>query len=419
MVRQYIGARYVPKFYENSLGTSEWAGGVIYAPLTIVTYNGNSYTSKKLVPANIGDPSSNPTYWAATGLYNAQVEALRQDVETYKADVDAMQDSVMDAFTGHILFIGDSYITTLSPSYADIIGQAFGKTRDVSYFVNAQGGTGFAAYAVEPHNNFTSLLNDAVVDDDDKISAIIVQGGSNDIYTANIDAIETNIATFCAAARTRFKNARIFIGMCDGWIDAGFDGNRRNILYRYYQKGAANNGAFFLGATGNGLKIDRTNLLQSDLKHPSAAGMRDIATRSILGITGNGMTTHLMNNTQYYIKGEGDEVEAFFYNNYNAVYSGDNRFDITCDGSSGIDLPMANGQLTIEGDLIKDDISVMLVTGGEYYLMRASAHFTHTGIRIYPVDMNDDHSNFRSLTTIRQVTVRAGTRMRRMLHSVG
>lgn len=75
-VTQYIGARYVPKFYENSDGTAEWQSGVIYEPLTIVSYNGNSYTSKKLVPASAGDPSSSTEYWVATGQFNEQINAL-------------------------------------------------------------------------------------------------------------------------------------------------------------------------------------------------------------------------------------------------------------------------------------------------------------------------------------------------------
>lgn len=84
MVRQYIGARYVPKFYNNSDNTPEWRPGVAYEPLTIVIYNSNSYTSKTSVPASIGDPSSNPEFWASTGNYNAQVEAYRQEVEDLK-----------------------------------------------------------------------------------------------------------------------------------------------------------------------------------------------------------------------------------------------------------------------------------------------------------------------------------------------
>ena len=88
-VRQYIGARYVPKFYENSLGTSEWVSGVEYEPLTIVTYNSNSYTSKRVVPASIGNPSDNPTYWVATGNYNEQISDLTNElteVEAVKLD---------------------------------------------------------------------------------------------------------------------------------------------------------------------------------------------------------------------------------------------------------------------------------------------------------------------------------------------
>lgn len=95
MVRQYIGARYVPKFYENSDGTHEWRSGVAYEPLTIVSYNGNSYTSKKPVPSNIGDPSANGEYWAVTGLYNEQVEALREAVEELKDEYDDLDRKVI------------------------------------------------------------------------------------------------------------------------------------------------------------------------------------------------------------------------------------------------------------------------------------------------------------------------------------
>lgn len=85
--RQYIGARYVPAFYENSDGTSEWRTGVAYEPLTIVTYNANSYTSKKYVPATIGDPSVNPGYWVQTANFNQQVADLTTEVNTIKSAV--------------------------------------------------------------------------------------------------------------------------------------------------------------------------------------------------------------------------------------------------------------------------------------------------------------------------------------------
>lgn len=72
---QYIGARYVPRFSDPL----EWQENLTYEPLTIVTRSGNSYTSKKSVPAGI-DPFTNAEYWACTGNYNAQLDDYREAV---------------------------------------------------------------------------------------------------------------------------------------------------------------------------------------------------------------------------------------------------------------------------------------------------------------------------------------------------
>ena len=78
MVKQYVGARYVPKF----ASPLEWAADTSYEALTIVTFNNASYTSKIQVPPTVGNPANNPKYWALTGNYNAQVEQYRQVAET-------------------------------------------------------------------------------------------------------------------------------------------------------------------------------------------------------------------------------------------------------------------------------------------------------------------------------------------------
>ena len=77
MNRQYIGARYVPKFFDDGKGSSEWISGLSYEPLTVVTHLGNSFISKKPVPANTEITDTN--YWVVTGNYNAQVEEYRQE----------------------------------------------------------------------------------------------------------------------------------------------------------------------------------------------------------------------------------------------------------------------------------------------------------------------------------------------------
>lgn len=69
--RQYVGARYVPKIM------GEWNKALQYEALSVVTYMGNSFTSKVPVPANV--EINNTDYWVNTGNYNAQVEEYRQE----------------------------------------------------------------------------------------------------------------------------------------------------------------------------------------------------------------------------------------------------------------------------------------------------------------------------------------------------
>lgn len=80
-IRNYVGARYVPKF----ANPVEWQANTSYEAMVIVTYNNASYTSKVPVPPTVGNPAENSNYWALTGNYNAQVEEYR------KATVEAQE----------------------------------------------------------------------------------------------------------------------------------------------------------------------------------------------------------------------------------------------------------------------------------------------------------------------------------------
>ena len=86
--RQYIGARYVPMFGRKGESSIEWDNTEPYEPLTIVMYQGNSFTSKTYVPTGVA--ITDTAYWANTGNYNAQVEAYRQQVEEYGQQMEAI-----------------------------------------------------------------------------------------------------------------------------------------------------------------------------------------------------------------------------------------------------------------------------------------------------------------------------------------
>lgn len=90
--RQYIGARYVMKIYENSqtAGSAEWEADTSYEPLTIVTYQNSSYLSKKAVPATVGNPASNGDYWIVTGAYNGQIASLQSQIDDTNSLITAL-----------------------------------------------------------------------------------------------------------------------------------------------------------------------------------------------------------------------------------------------------------------------------------------------------------------------------------------
>lgn len=68
----YIGERYVP------LVDGEWDASQVYKPLTIVTYQGNSFTSRQYVPAGI-TPVDGP-YWALTGNFSGQLASVESSI---------------------------------------------------------------------------------------------------------------------------------------------------------------------------------------------------------------------------------------------------------------------------------------------------------------------------------------------------
>jgi|SRR5699024_831928 len=75
----YVGNRYVPKI----MGT--WDKLKDYEGLSIVTWEGVSYTSKKRVPAGVD--ILNEEFWVVTGNYHQQVENYRQELREVQGQV--------------------------------------------------------------------------------------------------------------------------------------------------------------------------------------------------------------------------------------------------------------------------------------------------------------------------------------------
>lgn len=231
-VTQYIGARYVPKFFEGEDGTPTWVSGVQYEPLTIVTYNGNSYTSKKPVPASVGNPSANPAYWASTGMYNEQVEILRQefeqfrtdtteDVEEIQNDLQTLEENTAQKFT-EVCWFGDSYVQANSlgsdqnKRFATLVSASLGLTEH-NY---ATGGSDFLSggdSGLRYSDQLTNAINELTDAQKSKTQYVIVAGTRNMPYNspnASLSDYNTAIGNWFTRAHETFPNAiLVFIPM--------------------------------------------------------------------------------------------------------------------------------------------------------------------------------------------------------------
>ena len=119
--RQYVGARYVPKYFDDGTGDNSWKPNIPYEALTIVTRLNGTYTSKIPVPASVGAPEENPHYWVLSASYNAQFEEYRQLVERYMTEVQGVVEDV-EELDGRIDGLEDGYYVNVVKVGADPTG---------------------------------------------------------------------------------------------------------------------------------------------------------------------------------------------------------------------------------------------------------------------------------------------------------
>ena len=376
-LHQYIGARYVPKFYENSLGTSAWEAGVIYEPLTIVTYNGNSYTSKKLVPANIGNPSVNTSYWVATGVFNQQLGTLENRVTELE------QTAIRNIKHRRFVIIGDSYLEGYTPDghvtgWGTLFAQYLGLNAS-QYELQYRGGAGFVSNS--QGKSFVDLIGDSAISDPDTVTDVIVAGGAND-YNQGAPAIDSAIGVFAGIARLKYPNAKIWCGFC-GWMRDGAKIYTFATAVRNYINSCAKYGIVYLSNIEYCMHRYFSNFA-SDGLHANQYGQELIAKNvvdNILGGSGDfyapyltmevtipsgdtttvkpamtmkpGFVTVMSGNITAYTFGTGHDIASY-----------------SCDGNTAIDLGEISGSSYVYGsayNVLAVDVNCDVQANGTYY----------------------------------------------------
>lgn len=299
-IRQYIGARYTIKIHENSQDASsaEWEANTSYEPLVMVTYNNSSYLSKKDVPATIGNPAQNPTYWIVTGAYNGQIAALQAQIDAINnnelpaitAQIQSLSDTVSDiAYTKlngkRIVIITDSYGEVTANFIERMQSQCPELETGVNFFPFAYGGAGFVATSgYSWQEKFVNSGDIDTVTNPNTITDVLVLGGSNDRGTTiAIGDIMSAGQTLYNSLKTKFTNANIYVGYI-GYSVNYLSGDYAPIVKQAYQD---------LGAYGYRPIAHANSWLHytgyiSDNVHPTASGSRLIATGVLNTIIGGG-----------------------------------------------------------------------------------------------------------------------------------
>ena len=197
--RQYVGARYVPKMM------GEWNKALQYEALSVVTYLGNSFTSKVPVPANID--ISNTSYWVNTGNYNAQVEAYRQETAQLTNRLNGEITDRKNADKDNILWIGDSY----SVNYNHKLPNGVRDTLNAkNWYEYSKGGAGFkGAWAGATFNDLIEeAKREMSASQKEMIKSVYIVGGANDSSFSWTD-IKPQIVSTVNNARNSFPNAKV------------------------------------------------------------------------------------------------------------------------------------------------------------------------------------------------------------------
>ena len=334
---QYIGARYVPIWYHNSVDDSaNWEVNVEYEPLTwVTTPNNHLYLSKKTVPDNIGTPAQNTAYWLDMGVIGGDLQSIQDQIDAIVANIGDLSDldttdksSIVAAINEVAQGGGGQSVKTraiyLGNSYAQGVGSTsgtdglFNKTKNLfdAATLYADGGVGFLTY---PNHTvtFETLLDRAIADtsfDKSEVTDIIILsawGDNSALYdnqTTFDSRLESALTSFKTKVAANYTNPKLRIRVA--LVECR---SRRNIadtaigtsLYEsvfnthwHLERVLKNNDIEYVGWVGFNCMMNGT-YTSSDYYHPSDLGYSHMAQDLKNALTGGFTYVPLMGYCEY------------------------------------------------------------------------------------------------------------------------
>jgi len=260
-VRQYIGARYVPRF------RGEWDNTTQYDALDVVDNgSGTSYIARKTVPA--GTPLTNTEYWFIYGTSSGAILDLQNRVDNIEDEIDDIKKD-----NRYFIFQGDSYSLTSFYSFdtwGELLPQYLGLSVN-DYTLLENDGAGFTDPGGQTNQTFIQQLVANPVSKD--VTDVFVAGGAND-RNSSAATIKAAIASYAAKVKEMYPNAKLHIAMPSwSYTDAYANAIWSN-AYNGYRDGAIEAGAHWIGSPSYALVLGSDF---EDYLHPNATGQQIIS----------------------------------------------------------------------------------------------------------------------------------------------
>lgn len=272
----YIGARYIPIFADPI----EWNSKTTYEPLTIVTYKGDSYTSKTFVPTGIDITDTD--YWAKTAGYNAQVEQYREEVKQWQGQIDKANETSDNALdtanraigsihTPIMLVFGDSYSegTESQPTFWWEFVRRWLHADAHNFAIS---GYGLLRAGKTIRSEVQTAIADSSFNHDDVLH-VFLMCGCNDYWNwdASNNAYYNEIMAVNNLIKTNFPNCT-FTFIQNGWPYSSPEKDNDKVLeYSKQMQNASCECGFTYINCADALSVNDA-LFQSENKHPTSNG---------------------------------------------------------------------------------------------------------------------------------------------------
>lgn len=323
--------------------------------------------------------------------------------------------------SGKTIFIGDSYgegYTAIFDNTGAIKGYTIKPWENyviencgiTDYVISCRGGSGFAVTG----NTFESILDSVQIDTPESVKNIVVCGGYNE--PSDINAIQTAEMSFYSKAKSKFPNAKIFCGMIS-WDVNSTNWDKLNKVCEAYQYNAVD--WFYLNNVQYSIHSD--GLMGADGFHPNETGYTKIGlyvsealktgscnpsffnVNAIIRFSPNWALTPgaVWNIVTNY---DGNKSRIIWGNTILAPV-GDTT--IKCDGTEYLVAAIDSTSYIGDGaGYSVIDSSVIVQSGALFYNIPCQYHIMKREIYMSFYDVDDTHTNYRTLTDVKQVQIR-------------